>query len=330
LKKPCPYQEFRGTGRYADKTNQALALMIVNSLGSYLLRKLDSRPIYLADPIDLTKHHNPLETLTSYKPKVSIIIPTRDKAGLLERCIDSIMKFTKDSNFELIIIDNNSTEKRTLAYLDELRQKEICVLSYPKEFNYSAICNMAAEKATGEYFCFLNNDTEVLETNWLSSMLDHAKQPSVGLVGAVLSFPNGTIQHMGVALGYTGVAGHPGRGEDPDRNLPKHCFQVSATTFACAVISAAKFKSLGGLNEEFPVAFNDVDISIRASKSNLVNVVCIYSHLLHGESQTRARTISSGGIFQGVRDVIMLLKKHSGSLTENFFVRGVLSDKFRK
>lgn len=304
--------------------------MIMTDLWAYVSRKLDTRSITLQNHVDLNAHHTPNQSLAPARPKVSIVIPTRDKKDLLKRCIDSIMQFTTETNFELIIVDNNSKENRTAEYLDGLRKQGITVLSYPKSFNYSAICNMAAKEATGDYLCFLNNDTEVLEQNWLSSMVDHARQPSVGLVGAVLTFPNGRLQHMGVALGYTGVAGHPGRGEDPQSSLPEHCFQVSAITFACAVISAIKFKSLGGLEEEFPVAFNDVDISIRATKSNFVNVVCTRAHLLHGESQTRSRTLSFWGLFQGIRDVLMLLKVHNHSLTENFFVRRILSDKLRK
>jgi GT2 family glycosyltransferase len=189
---------------------------------------------------------------------------------------------------------------------------------------------MAAEKATGEYLCFLNNDIEVRKPSWLSSMLEHASQPLVGLVGAVLTFPNGTLQHMGVALGFTGVAGHPGRGEDPKITVPENCFQVSAITFACAVISNAKYKSLGGLSAEFPVAFNDVEISVRALTAKLENVVCTHAQLIHGESQTRSRALSVGGFLQGVKDVLRILKKCNRSLTENFFVRGVLTDKLEK
>ena len=295
--------------------------MILNDLLAYVSRKIDTRAITLQNYVDLNSHHTTQRTSTLARPKVSIVIPTRDKSDLLKRCIESIMQFTTETNFELIIVDNKSTENNTVVYLDGLRKHGITVLTYPKSFNYSAICNMAAEKATGEYLCFLNNDTEVLEPNWLSSMVDHASQPSVGLVGAVLTFPDGKLQHMGVALGYTGVAGHPGRGEDPKTSLPEHCFQVSAITFACAVISTSKFKALGGLDEEFPVAFNDVDISIRATQSNLVNVICTKTHLLHGESQTRSRTLSLGGLFQGMKDVLLLLKVHNHSLTENFFVR---------
>jgi GT2 family glycosyltransferase len=304
--------------------------MFLAEISKYLLRKLDKRPISLGKNFDFTSHHDAQNTATAADPVVSIVIPTRDKPDLLKRCIDSIVKLTRYPNIELIIVDNNSKEAKTTKYLQELIEQGVKVISYPEKFNYSLICNMAAEKATGEYLCFLNNDTEALEPTWLSSMLEHASKSSVGLVGAVLTFPNGKLQHMGVALGYTGVAGHPGRGEKPNDFVPKNCFQVSAITFACAVISAKKYKSLGGLNPEFPMAFNDVDFSIRTIEANLANVVCTHAHLVHGESQTRNRTASFLGFFPGIKDVLTLLKKHKNSLTENFFVRGVFSDKLGK
>jgi GT2 family glycosyltransferase len=302
--------------------------MILAPFFKYYLRKVDKRPMYLGRNVNLSNHHFSVNSKPSAEPKVSIVIPTKDKADLLKRCIDSIVKLTRYSNTELIVVDNNSKEVKTALYLEELRAQGVTIIAYPGKFNYSDICNVSAEKATGEYLCFLNNDTEALEPNWLSSMVDHASQKSTGLVGAVLTFPNGKLQHMGIALGYTGAAGHPGRGEREDIFVPSNCYQVSAVTFACAVISADKFKSLRGLSPEFPVAFNDVDISIRAASANLVNVMCTHAHLLHGESQTRHRTLSFRGVLRGVNDVLLLLKKHDKSLSENFFVRGVLSDKF--
>lgn len=301
--------------------------LFLTHVRKYFLRKLDPSPIFLGKNVDLSHHHRNQNIRSSAEPRVSVVIPTKDRADLLKRCIESIRTTTSYSNIELIIVDNDSNEPKTALYLEELRAQGVKITSYPSKFNYSAICNAAAEIATGEYLCFLNNDTEVLEPKWLSSMVNHASQQSVGIVGAVLTFPNGTLQHMGVALGYTGVAGHPGRGEKAENLVPRNCFQVSAVTFACAVISAEKFRSLGGLNVEFPVAFNDVDISIRATRSNLENVICTQAHLIHGESQTRNRTVSFRGFFQGVKDVLRLIKKHNSLLTENFFVRGVLTDK---
>jgi GT2 family glycosyltransferase len=195
----------------------------------------------------------------------------------------------------------------------------VSILQYPGVFNYSAICNFAAAKATGEYLCFQNNDTEVISSNWLSSMVEHASKESTGIVGAVLSYPNKSIQHTGIALGYTGIAGHPYRGESTDQCVPENCFQVSAVTFACAVISKSKFWELGALDEEFPSGFNDVDISIRSSNRNYKNVVCVKSHLIHRESQSRPRALSPAGFLRAVRDVLSILRKHDGMLREPFF-----------
>jgi GT2 family glycosyltransferase len=201
----------------------------------------------------------------------------------------------------------------------QYQSEGVSILQYPGVFNYSAICNFAAAKATGEYLCFQNNDTEVISSNWLSSMVEHASKESTGIVGAVLSYPSGSIQHMGIALGYTGIAGHPHRGKSKDGSVPESCFQVSAVTFACAVVSKSKFSAIGGLDEKFPSGFNDVDFSIRSSNQNYKNVVCVKSHLIHRESQSRPRTLSPKGLLRAVRDVLSILIKHEGMLREPFF-----------
>jgi O-antigen biosynthesis protein len=293
--------------------------MILSDLFSYLIRKLDTRPVSLRNLVSMSAHH--AQQPDRPEPKVSIIIPTKNKGELLKKCISSIRGNTTYKNFELIVVDNQSTEPESLSYFEELTKSGVRVIQYPEKFNYSKICNAASEVATGEFLCFLNNDTEVLSSNWLGSMVAHAKNPSVGLVGAILKYPNGTIQHMGVALGYTGVAGHPGRGQLPTQCLPSECFQVSAITFACAVMSREKFRLLGGLDPMFPVAFNDVDISIRSTGLGLVNLICKDAILLHAESQTRHKTVSLGGVVRGVQDVLRLLKTHRNSLFDRFFAK---------
>ncbi len=304
--------------------------MILRSFKEYFSRKLDTSPLTLGNNIDVTPHHEISATEKLSLSRVSILIPTKDKLTLLKACIDSIERTTAGLNIELIVVDNNSVQGETIEYLQTLKRAGHKVLSYKQKFNFSEICNYAVEEATGEFLCFLNNDIEALEPGWLSSMVEHAMQPSVGLVGAILKFPNGAIQHMGIALGYTGVAGHPGRGKIPEQLVPKNCYRVSAVTFACAVISVSKFKTLRGLDPNFPVGFNDVDISIRSLGQNLENVVCTHAHLLHRESQSRGRTLSLGGFSQGAKDVFRLLQKHGSLLREDFFVRGVLPDKAGK
>ena len=293
--------------------------MLVTSVLGYFARKFDTRGWGLSNLMSVDSDHDAHETTGSLEPKVSIIIPTRDKPQLLRACIDSIRENTNYLNYEILIVDNASVESETKNLMAQYQSEGVFILQYPGAFNYSAICNFAATKATGQYLCFQNNDTEVLSRNWLNSMVEHASKESTGIVGAVLSYPNGSIQHMGIALGYTGIAGHPHRGESKDGRVPESCFQVSALTFACAVVSKSKFWEIGGLDEKFPSGFNDVDFSIRSSNRNYKNVVCVKAHLIHRESQSRPRTLSLAGFSRAANDVLAILRKHRGLLREPFF-----------
>jgi GT2 family glycosyltransferase len=283
---------------------------------------MDKRSWSLSNLVSFSKDHEKSSTTQNFEPKVSIIIPTRDKPKLLRACIESVRENTNYSNYELLIVDNSSIEPETKDLLAQYESEGVSILKYPEVFNYSAICNFAATKATGDYLCFLNNDTEVISKNWLSSMVEHASISSAGLVGAVLSYPNGSIQHTGIALGYTGIAGHPYRGESKQECVPESCFQVSAVTFACAVISKSKFLEIGGLDEKFPSGFNDVDISIRSSNHNYNNIVCVKAELIHREAQTRPKSLSLAGFSRAVTDVVGILQKHRTRLRDPFFAAG--------
>jgi len=296
--------------------------LLVSSVLGYLSRKLDTRSWRLSNLVSFDYDHDTRLTTTRLEPKVSIIIPTRDKPKLLRACIKSIRENTNYSNYELFIVDNSSIEPETKDLLAQFESEGVSILKYPGVFNYSAICNFAATKANGDYLCFLNNDTEVISKNWLSSMVEHASVSSAGLVGAVLSYPNGSIQHTGIALGYTGIAGHPYRGESKKECVPESCFQVSAVTFACALISASKFREIGALDEKFPSGFNDVDISIRSSNHNYNNIVCVKAELIHREAQTRPKSLSLSGFSRAVTDVIGILRKHRTRLRDPFFAAG--------
>ncbi len=293
--------------------------MLVSSLLVYLALKLDTRSWHLSNLVSFDNDHDTHSINTTLEPKVSIIIPTRDKPKLLRACIQSIRTNTNYSNYEILIVDNSSIESETKDLLAQLESEGISILKYPGVFNYSAICNFAATKTTGDYLCFLNNDTEVVSKIWLSSMVDHASVSSTGLVGAVLSYPNGSIQHMGIALGYTGIAGHPYRGDSKEECVPRSCFQVSAVTFACAMIATKKFWEIGALDESFPSGFNDVDMSIRSSNQNFNNIVCVKAELVHREAQTRPKSFSLNGFLRAVNDVLAILRKHRGILREPFF-----------
>ncbi len=303
--------------------------MLVSSLLGYLVRKMGKRSWGLSNLVSFESDHAASSTVKSLESKVSIIIPTRDKPQLLRACIESIRENTNYSNYELLIVDNSSSEPETTDLLAQYESEGVSILKYPGAFNYSAICNFAATKAAGEYLCFLNNDTEVVSKNWLESMVEHASRSSAGLVGAVLSYPNKSIQHMGIALGYTGIAGHPNRGESKDQCVPGDCFQVSAVTFACAAISKSKFWEIGALDEKFPSGFNDVDISIRSSSQNYKNIVCVRAQLIHQESQSRPRALSPEGFLRAVTDVFAILRKHRGGLKEPFFAPHISARKLR-
>jgi O-antigen biosynthesis protein len=286
---------------------------------SYLLRKIDKRPFVLIDPPGMKNHHSLKESIAANPPKVSIIIPTRDKSDLLSKCVDSIKSNTKYPNYEIVIVNNLSSEQDTLTLLKSCRDEGISVLDFAQPFNYSKICNLAADTASGQILCFLNNDTEVLSENWLSSMVEHAIHDEIGVVGAVLTYPDGSIQHMGIALGYTGIAGHPGRGNSPAETLPNRCYEVSGVTFACALVSKKKFQEIGGLDENYPFGFNDVDLCLRSTSAGYKNIVCLDARLTHSESQTRKRTFTITGALQAAKDVLFFLSRNQTNLEERFF-----------
>jgi len=287
----------------------------------YLLRKIDPRPVKLTNLVSFDSDHAQTKRSSIPDPRVSIIIPTRDKPELLRACVASILEKTDYSDIELVIVNNGSVEAETKELLSDYQREGHKVIDYPGKFNYSKICNVASAEASGDFLCFLNNDTEVKSSNWLRKMVDHASKENVALVGAVLSYPNDTIQHMGISLGYTGVAGHPYRNIPASQCVPKSCFEVSAVTFACAVIAAEKFHTIGGLDEAFPAGFNDVDISIRAKELNLRNVVCIHAELMHRESQSRAKSLSPAGAIQATKAVLAIVRKHRSGFRERFFSR---------
>ena len=230
-------------------------------------------------------------------PLVSLIIPTRDGLEELRTCIESILDKTTYTNYEILVVDNQSTCSHTLAYLQELEagtryDGRVRVLSYDHPFNYSAMNNFAVHHANGEVLGLINNDVEVIGPEWLSEMVSHAIRPNIGCVGAKLYYPDGSIQHAGVILGIGGVAGHshkyfPGHAEGYFGRL-RAVHNVSAVTGAVLVVKKKTYEKLGGLNiAGLPVAFNDVDFCIRAQKAGYMNLWTPFAELYHHESKTR-------------------------------------------
>lgn len=295
--------------------------MLVLEVFRYLKRRADKRPLRLSNFVSMESHHGQ----RSVEPKVSIIIPTRDKFELLHACIESIQTKTTYGNYEIVVINNDSIEASTIDYLELLRSTGITVLDYPYEFNYSKISNFGSDKTESDYLCFLNNDTEVIEPRWLELLMDHAAQPDVGVVGSKLLYPNGSIQHFGVALGYTGAAGHPLAGEIPDGatsvNQANSCFEVSAVTFACAVTSRFNFKLANGLDSGFKVGLNDIDFALRLKNKGKRNVVCGQSCLIHHESKSRKSMKSLSGSVTAAKEVLRFIKTHGGKLRSDYFFK---------
>lgn len=229
----------------------------------------------------------------SGSPKVSVIIPNMDHSDDLKTCIRSLQEKTTWENYEILIVENNSRERKTFACYEALQKADerIRVLTWDGPFNYSAINNYAASEAQGEYLLFLNNDTEAISRGWMEEMLGICRQPEVGVVGAKLYYPDGTIQHTGVILGMNGIAGHlfvgqPGK--EPGY-MGKACVMqnLSAVTAACMMTKREVFSELGGFDEKLQVALNDVDYCLRSGKAGKQVVFTPFSRWIHYESKSR-------------------------------------------
>lgn len=225
-------------------------------------------------------------------PKVSVIIPTRDRADLLRACLKGVAQTAYPGDLELIIVDNGTVEQEALRIIAEHEATGARVIRDHGPFNFSRLNNTAAKIATGEFLCFYNNDVEPLDSLWLQHMMRYALDPGVGAVGALLLYPSGRIQHAGVAIGLGGAAGHIQKGVRPDepkfRTWHSVTRQVSAVTAAVMVLRKSHFEAVGGFDETaFPVAFNDVDLCLRLQQSGLRNIFVAEARLLHRESESR-------------------------------------------
>jgi len=225
-------------------------------------------------------------------PLISILIPNKDHLDDLAKCIESIRNKSTYSNWEIIVIENNSTEQRIFDYYEELKKdKRIRVVFWNGEFNYSAINNFGARFASGEYYLLLNNDIEVITPDWLEQMLMFAQREDIGAVGSMLYYPDDTVQHAGVILGIGGVAGHAHKHFKRDSHgyMSRQTIaqNYSAVTAACLMIRKSVFNRIGGLDEGFKVAFNDIDLCMRIRKAGYLIVWTPYAELYHYESKSR-------------------------------------------
>ena len=226
-------------------------------------------------------------------PKISIVIANKDHVEDLKRCITSIFEKSTYDNYEIIVVENNSTTKEIQDYYKELEEKNVRVVKYEGTFNYSAINNLGASYATGEYLLLLNNDTQVITVNWMEELLMYAQRTDVGAVGAKLYYANKTIQHAGVvlALGAHRTAGHTHYGQSRENlgYMGRLCYaqDVSAVTGACLLVKKSLFDRVGGLSKEFAVSLNDVDFCLKLREIGLLNVFTPFAELYHFESISR-------------------------------------------
>ena len=226
------------------------------------------------------------------KPLVSIIIPTKDHADILDKCLKSIYEKSTYKNYEIIVIDNNSEEEETFKLLKKYNKKEN--FTYKRiecEFNFSYLNNEAEKMANGEYILLLNNDIEVITPNWLELMLGYAKQSHIGTVGVKLIFPDETIQHAGIIMGKGGLAGHAHYERPRDYISSQYELKIpydySASTAACLMVEKKKYEEVNGLEENLKVAFNDVDFNLKLLDKGYNNVFLPNVELYHYESKSR-------------------------------------------
>lgn len=225
-------------------------------------------------------------------PLVSIMIPSYEHWQILKKCIDSIVSLTSYQNYEILIIENNSKQKETFDYYDTIvKNPRIKILTWEGKFNYSAINNFGFKYVKGEYVVLLNNDTEIITPEWIEEMLMFAQRQDVGAVGAMLYYPDDTIQHGGVILGLGGYAAHShrmfSRGSAGFAGRLLIVQNYSCVTAACLMVSSEIYKEIGGFDENFEVSYNDVDFCLRIREKGYLNVWTPFAELYHYESKSR-------------------------------------------
>ena len=228
-------------------------------------------------------------------PKISIIIANKDHKEDLERCISSIYEKSTYDNFEVIIVENNSTEESIFSYYEIIKDtyKNLQIVTYEGSFNYAAVNNLGVSYAAGEYIILLNNDTQVITVNWMEELLMYAQRQDVGAVGAKLYYPNKTIQHAGVVIGLGAhkTAGHTHYGQSRENlgYMGRLCYaqNVSAVTGACLMVKKSLYEEVEGLEEEFVISLNDVDFCLKLREKGYLNVFTPFAELYHYESISR-------------------------------------------
>jgi GT2 family glycosyltransferase len=229
--------------------------------------------------------------------RVSVVIPTRDRADLLERCLLSLFELTEHPSFDVIVVDNGSREASTRGLFERWRERvpeRFRVIEDPAPFNYSRLNNRGVAETDAPYVVLLNNDTEVIAPDWMTAMLGQARRPHIGAVGALLLYEDGTIQHAGVVLGgVLALAGHAYRFLDPEQLATDERLALDtnylAVTGACLMVARRKYEEVGGLDETLAVSYNDIDLCLKLRAAGYRNVMVPRARLYHYESKSRGR-----------------------------------------
>lgn len=264
---------------------------------------------------NLVGHHIIRYKISDYK-LVSIIIPTKDLAHLLDKCLTSIFAHSIYPNYEVIVIDNGSKEKNTADVIAKWTDKEPSRFKcYPFDipFNYSKINNYAVNQVNGDYILFLNNDIEVITSDWIDAMVEQAQRPTIGAVGALLLYPDNTIQHAGVVMGIGGVANHSHK--HFPYNSPGYFGQIltvnnyTSVTAACLMCRREVFQAVGGFEEELAVAFNDVDLCLKIVEKGYKNIYLPHVMLYHHESKSRGYEDTPAKLARFTQEIEYMQKK---------------------
>lgn len=280
-------------------------------------------------------------------PLVSVVIPNKDHHKDLDLCMRSLMERATYKNLEFVVIENNSTERETFDYYERIQKEfpQVRVVTWEREFNYSAINNFGAGFAKGEYLLFLNNDTEIIEPRMIEEMLGFCQREDVGIAGARLLYQDDTIQHAGVVVGFGGIAGHTFIGLHEAENSYFHramCAQdYSAVTAACMMTKASVFREVGGFTEELAVAFNDIDYCMKVRAAGKLVVYAPYAKLYHYESKSRGLEDTPEKVARFNREIAIFARRWPKILEEgdpyynpnltlrksNFALRDLLKEK---
>ncbi|WED42829.1 glycosyltransferase [Legionella cardiaca] len=308
------------------------------AIQSHLERQKISDAQVVKNPF-LPSCHRVIYSLPETLPLVSIIIPTKDKVELLQCCVESILTKTDYPHLEILIVDNNSCEKKTHDYFRELNDSRIKIIPYPIAFNYSKINNFAVTQTQGEILVFLNNDTEIISPEWLKEMLGHTVRPEIGIVGAKLYYADNRIQHAGIICDYRGGAKHIHRQrkksilKKSQKELRAYLGRTFLTqnflavTGACIMMRRAVFEEIGGFDEALAVSFNDVALCFQAYAAGYRILWTPYASLYHHESATRGKPTTKRERIQKREEAIHIRKKWGHLMQKDPFYHPNLSFK---